>query len=63
MSESLSTAEAAQRLGVTPQTVIKWIKRGSFPNVFKLNPDAIRPTYRIPISDIKAFEERRGQNH
>lgn len=62
MPETLSTREAAERLGVTQQSIARWIKQGAFPNVFRLNPDAKRPTYRIPISDIEAFEERRGQN-
>ena len=61
MSEILSTREAALRLGVTPQTIARWIRQGAFPNVFKLNPNAHRPTYRIPISDIETFEADRGQ--
>jgi len=61
MEPLLSTKEAAQRLGVTHRTIVKWIKKGSFPNAYKLNPDGLRSPYRIPISDIEALEERRGQ--
>jgi len=61
MPKVLSTRETAERLGVIPRTITKWIKQGSFPNAYKLNPDALRSTYQIPISDIEAFEERRGQ--
>jgi excisionase family DNA binding protein len=60
MSETLSAREAAQRLGVTPRTIIKWINRGTFPNAYKLNPDGLRSAYRIPLTDIEALESRRG---
>ena len=60
MTKTLSAREAAQRLGVTSRTIIKWINRGSFPNAYKLNPDALRSAYRIPFPDIEAFEEKRS---
>jgi len=51
--------ETAERLEVTIGAIHKWIRRGSFPNAYKLNPDAHTSPYRIPEADILAFEEKR----
>jgi excisionase family DNA binding protein len=61
MDAVLSTADAAKRLGVTRRAVIKWIRQGKFPGTYKLDPDGIRSSYRIPEAAIEAFEERRRQ--
>ncbi len=55
----LTTAEAAERLGVTPQALHKWIQQGHFPNAYKLNPHAKNSPLRIPETDIIAFEKER----
>ena len=62
MTETLSTKQAAERLGVTPRTIVFWIGRDTFPNAYKLNPDAPKSPYRIPVSDIEAVEAKRGQS-
>ena len=55
----LTTREVADRLGVTPRAVQAWIKKGKFPNAYKLDPDGRTSPYRIPESDVVSFEERR----
>jgi predicted site-specific integrase-resolvase len=52
MNEIYTTAQAANFFSVSRRTIQDWIARGYFPNVFKLNPNARRPEYRIPQSDI-----------
>jgi excisionase family DNA binding protein len=47
----LTTKQAAERLGVAVRTMQKWIVKGYFPNVEKLDPYAERPAYRIPEAD------------
>lgn len=42
----LSTAEAAARLGVTKQTVSRWINEGSLAHA------RVGSRYRIPVSEI-----------
>jgi len=56
----LSTAEVATRLGVHQTTVQLWIRKGHFPNAYKLGLGKNSP-YIIPESDIVAFEEKRRQ--
>jgi len=58
--EKVYTAkEVAARLGVSPQSITLWIRKGQFPNAYRLNPDAARSPHRIPESDIIAFEKKR----
>ena len=57
---TLSTGEVAQRLNVTTTTIHRWIKKGTFPNAFKLRPGNFS-RIRIPISDVIAIEESRKQ--
>lgn len=57
--KQFTTQEVAERLGVTPRAIHKWIKRGRFPNAYKLDPDSRTSPYRIPEDDVVAFEERR----
>jgi len=56
----LSTAKVATRLGVHQTTVQLWIRKGHFPNAYKLGLGKNSP-YIIPESDIVAFEEKRRQ--
>jgi excisionase family DNA binding protein len=58
----LSVKQTARRLGVTTRTVQSWIDRGYFPNAYKLKPYLSNSPYRIPESDVTAFEARRQQD-
>ena len=55
----LTTRKVADRLGVTPRSVQKWIRQGKFPGAYKLDPDGATSPYRIPENDVVSFEERR----
>ena len=59
MQDVLSTKQAAERLHATSRQIIRWIHKGYFPNAYKLDPDAVNSHFRIPVSDIEAFEEKR----
>jgi len=55
--KTLSLAEVAERLKVHPSTLTRWMqKKGYFPNAYKLDPAALNSPYRIPESDVVAFE-------
>lgn len=56
---TLSTIEAGERLGVHDLTIRRWIEEGRFPNAFRKNPFNDKSPYRIPETDIKAFEAER----
>jgi len=60
VDKTLSTADVAKRLQVHPTTVQGWIRKGYFPNAYKLGLGKNSP-YIIPESDIVAFEEKRHQ--
>jgi len=51
--QELTTAQIADRLGITPLAVRGLIKRGHFPNVRKL--PAANATYLIPYSDFENY--------
>ena len=57
-TKMLSTADVAERLRVHQTTVQGWIRRGYFPNAYKLGPGKNSP-YVIPESDVVTFEENR----
>lgn len=57
----LTVKEVAGRLGVSSETIIRWIKGGLFPNAYKLNPDGLTSPYRIPLADVEAFEKKRQE--
>jgi len=62
MNEIYTTIQAANFFSVSRRTIQDWIARGYFPNAYKLNPNARRPEYRIPRSDIaKIIDLRRQQ--
>jgi len=55
----LSVPEAAEILGVSDDTVLRWCRSGSiFPDVVIKNPYAQRTRFRIPESDVLAVKER-----
>ncbi len=60
--KTLSVASVAERLEVHPTTITRWIQQGHFPHAYKLNPDARNSPYRIPETDVTAFEEKRLEN-
>jgi predicted DNA-binding transcriptional regulator AlpA len=55
----LSVPEAADVLGVSDDTVLRWCRSEIvFPNVVVKNPYAQRTRFRIPESDVLAVKER-----
>lgn len=57
--KTVSVKEAAERLGVTSRAVRRWISKGHFPSAYQLNPNLVNSPFRIPESDIVAFEKQR----
>jgi hypothetical protein len=55
MSETLTTAQAAERLNVAQPTVKLWCRQGRFPNA-KREETARGPVWQIPAADLKNFE-------
>lgn len=53
-----SIAEVAGKFGASKLTVYRWIWAGHFPNAFKLTPGGRTSPWRIPETDIAAFEEK-----
>jgi hypothetical protein len=51
----LSTAQVAERLGVSAITVRLWCRRGLFPNAYAM-PTARGPLWVVPAGDLKGFE-------
>jgi predicted DNA-binding transcriptional regulator AlpA len=64
MSDTLTTKEAAQELGVSQSTIQKWYAHGAFPDAYKLNPASNRPNspLRIPRADIESIRYLRAVN-
>lgn len=58
-AETLTVVQVANRLDVTTRTIIRWIKRGTFPGAYKSNPMLDTSPYVIPLEDVEAFEEKR----
>lgn len=56
--EILTTAAAAQLLGISPITMAKWLSAGHFPNAYRLNPH-LKSNWRIPRGDIDDFIQQR----
>ncbi len=57
--KDLTVKEVASRLGAHHRAIHDWIDQGAFPNAYKLNPNNLTSPYRIPESDVVAFEEKR----
>ena len=59
-NDILSTREVAALMHVSDQAILNWLKDGTFPNAFKLNPSKARSAFRIPRSDVeKALKAQR----
>ncbi len=57
----LSTREVADLLQVHPTTIQNWIRKGYFPNAYKVGLGRNSP-YVIPKADVDAFlQARRGE--
>ena len=54
MKETLTTAQAAERLNVAQPTVKLWCRQGKFPHA-TLEQTARGPVWQIPSSDLKDF--------
>ena len=52
MRNDLNTIAVAKRCGTTPQNVGRWIKKGYFPNAYRLSPTG---DYRVPRADVTKF--------
>ena len=59
VSKMLTPPEAAKRLGVSPQTVIWWIRAGELPAINIGRRSARRPRFRITEDDFERFLEGR----
>lgn len=59
VSKLLSNAEAAQRIGVQPNTLEIWRTRGKGPQFIKLDPNSLRSPIRYRESDIETWLEVR----
>ena len=56
----LTPPEIARRWGVSPETVIGWVRSGQLRAVdVSSRPGIGRPRFRIDIADLSAFENRR----
>lgn len=55
----LSPPQIAQRLQVSPETVIAEIRAGRLRAIDLARPGSRRPRYRIAVEDLEAFENRR----
>ena len=57
--EVLTTAEAGEILGVSPDTILTWIEAGDFPGAYKLNPLRRNSPFRIPVEEVRALHAQR----
>lgn len=57
----LTVTEAAMRLSVSRDTVYRYLQQGVL-SYRTISPDAIRPTYRIPASEVDRLLLTRCQN-
>lgn len=58
-SKLLSNAQAAERIGVQPNTLEIWRTRGKGPQFIKLDPNSLRSPIRYRESDIETWLEVR----
>jgi transcriptional regulator with XRE-family HTH domain len=60
VEKQLSVSEVAERLGVTPRTVVRWIRdKVAFPNAYQKNPHLKTSPFVIPLEDVKELEDQR----
>jgi len=57
-TKTLSPPQVAERYGVKPEKVIRWIRSGQLRAVNV--SDGMRPRYRIPADALIEFEQRRA---
>jgi len=64
MSEqkSIRASEAAEMIGVSLRTVVRWIHKGYFPNAKRVNPRAGNSTYIIPETEVEQFIQERDKD-
>ena len=62
MADTLTIREAAAIARIPRRTMLTWVVRGRFPNAYK-DPHCPRHTYRIPRAHLRAFWQRRRQEH
>ena len=55
MEVVMNTTDLAEELGVTPETVVRWIKEGRIVGAFQR-----RGRWRIPMEEAEAFAEDYG---
>lgn len=55
----LTPPAVAEALGVAPEKVVVWIRRGELRAINVAEPGSIRPRYRISQADLEAFERSR----
>lgn len=60
VTDTLTVAQTADRLGVSYKTIHNWIKRGAFPGAYQKLPGSIS-AYLIPVDDVVAIENARKQ--
>ena len=56
MDAVMSTTDMAEELGVTPETVVRWIREGRIKGAFRR-----RGRWRIPMEEAEAFAEDHGR--
>jgi excisionase family DNA binding protein len=56
----LTPLEVAQLWGVSPCTIMTWIRNGELRAINVARRLGRRPRYRIDVSDLEAFERRRS---
>lgn len=59
LTTDLTTEDVAQRCGVTPQTVRRWLRQGRFPGAYRLHGG--RGAHRIPQEDLAEFCRQQRQ--
>ena len=52
MQALMTTRDLAEELGVTPETVVRWIREGRIENAFRR-----QGRWRIPMEDALAFAD------
>lgn len=57
MGKDLDVRRAAERLGVSEDSIRRWARRGVFPNCYDVGTES-RMFVRIPESDLEAIRQR-----
>lgn len=59
----LRVSEAADALGLHPETIRQLARRGEFPNSYKTGKGGRTSPTRIPYTDIEDFRKRQPRTH